>query len=255
MILYFTGTGNSKYVADYLSDKLQDEVVSLNDILKNNSPLRLESEKPYVWIAPIYAWRFPKAVDELFRKINLKGNSTVYFVATMGGDSGNCYKICQKNAGDKGLSYGGFADIIMPDNYYAGFSIKNEQDMIDIVKAAHPTLDKIADTIKKGKTIDIRVKSFGGGFKSGIINYGFNKYMLEKARYTVSEACTGCGKCVKLCPVNNIKMLNGKPEFSDKCMGCYGCIHKCPEKAINLGKRTEGKTRYVCIDYKKEIYN
>ena len=76
--------------------------------------------------------------------------------------------------------------------------------------------------------------------------------MLEKARYTVSEACNGCGKCVKLCPVNNIKMHLGKPQFSDNCMGCYGCIHKCPEKAINLGKRTEGKTRYVCIDYKKE---
>ena len=56
MVLYFTGTGNSKYVADFLADKLQDEAVSLNDMLKNNLPRETESEKPFVWVAPIYAF-------------------------------------------------------------------------------------------------------------------------------------------------------------------------------------------------------
>lgn len=252
MILYFSGTGNSKYVADFLADKLQDEVVSLGDMLKNSLPLVVESEKPYVWIAPIYAWRFPDAVEELFSKIDFQGNKNIYFVATMGGDSGDCYKFCRKQASEKGMIYGGFADAIMPDNYFDGFSIKNEQDMIDIVKAAHPTLLKIAETILNGNTLSIRVKSAAASLKSGVINYGFNKYMLSKMKYTVNENCTGCGKCERLCPVNNIKMLNGKPQFADKCMSCYACIHKCPEKAINLGKKTEGKSRYVCIDYKKE---
>ena len=252
MILYFTGTGNSKYVADFLGDKLQDEVVSLNDMLKNNLPLVVKSEKPYVWIAPIYAWRFPEVVDELFRKIDFQGNKTFYFVATMGGDSGNCEKICRKRVRDKGMSYGGFADVIMPDNYFGGFNIKDEQEMVDIVKKAHPTLQKIAETIKANHLLHIRVKSSAGGLKSSVVNYGFNKYMLSNVKYTVNEDCTGCGKCANLCPVNNIKMLLGKPEFADRCMSCYACIHRCPEKAINLGKRTEGKSRYVCIDYKKE---
>lgn len=252
MILYFTGTGNSKYVADFLGDKLQDEVVSLNDMLKHDLPLVVESEKPYIWVAPIYAWQFPQKVDELFRKIYFKGNRTVYFVATMGGDSGNCQKICEKRMRDKGMIYGGFADVIMPDNYYGGFDIKNEQDMIDIVKKAHPTLMEIAETVKAGHRLNIRVKSSGGAFKSGIINHGFTKYMIANMKYTVNDDCTGCGKCAKLCPVNNIKMLLGRPEFSDRCMGCYACIHKCPEKAINLGKKTENKTRYVYIPYEKE---
>lgn len=252
MILYFTGTGNSKYVADYLADKLQDEVVSLNDMLKNDLPLIAESEKPFVWVAPIYAWRFPQVVDELFRKIDFRGNTTFYFVATMGGDSGNCEKLCRKRVRDKGMAYGGFADVIMPDNYYGGFEIKNEEDMINIVKAAHPTLEEIADTIRKGHFLNIRIKTFGSAFKSGLINYGFNKYMLEKAKYTVNNSCIGCGKCEAICPVNNITMKDSKPTFNGSCAGCYACIHKCPEKAINIGKRTENKTRYTCIEYKKE---
>lgn len=252
MILYFSGTGNSKYVADYLADKLQDEVISLGDMLKNDLSKVIKSEKPFVWIAPIYAWRFPDAVDELFRKIDFQGSKKFYFVATMGGDSGNCEKVCRKRVRDKGMTFGGFADVIMPDNYFGGFNIKNEQEMVDIVKAAHPTLHKIAETIKSGDALNIRVKSSAGGLKSGLVNYGFCKYMLSNMKYTVSENCTGCGKCEKLCPVNNIEMLNGKPQFSNKCMSCYACIHRCPEKAINLGKKTEGKSRYVCIDYKKE---
>lgn len=252
MILYFTGTGNSKYVADFLGDKLQDEVVSLNDMLKHDLPLVVESEKPYVWVAPIYAWRFPDAVDELFRKIYFKGSQTFYFVATMGGDSGNCEKICRKRVRDKGKIFGGFADVIMPDNYFGGFNIKNEREMIDIVLAAHPVLDGIAETIKNADPLNVRVKSSAGGLKSGIINYGFNKYMLSNVKYTVNKSCISCGACEKLCPVNNIKMNLGKPQFSDRCISCYACIHKCPEKAINLGKKTENKTRYVCIPYEKE---
>lgn len=252
MILYFTGTGNSKYVADYLADKLQDEVVSLNDILKNNLPCEVQSEKPFVWVAPIYAWRFPKAVDELFSRFEFRGNSTVYFVATMGGDSGDCEKFCRKLAEEKGVTFGGFADVIMPDNYFAGFNIKDENEMPELVKSAHPTLQKIADTISGGLTLDIRVKTSAASLKSGVINYGFCRYMLSKTKYKVNNNCTGCGKCVKICPANNIEIRDGKPFFLGSCMGCYACIHKCPEKAINLGKRTEGKSRYVCIGYKKD---
>ena len=124
--------------------------------------------------------------------------------------------------------------------------------MIDIVLAAHPVLDGIAETIKNADPLNVRVKSSAGGLKSGIINYGFNKYMLSNVKYTVNKSCIGCGACEKLCPVNNIKMNLGKPQFSDRCISCYACIHKCPEKAINLGKKTENKTRYVCIPYEKE---
>lgn len=252
MILYFTGTGNSKYVADFLADRLNDEVVSLGDMLKNNLQRALKSEKPFVWIAPIYAWRFPKAIDELFEKIDFQGNRTVYFVATMGGDSGDCEKFCKKLTAGKNMKFGGFADVIMPDNYFGGFNIKDENEMIETVKAAHPTLGKIADTIESDQILNIRVKTSAGALKSGLVNYGFTKYMLSGVKYKVNEDCTGCGKCVKICPANNIEIKDGKPFFLGNCMGCYACIHKCHEKAINLGKRTEGKTRYVCIDYKKE---
>ena len=55
MILYFTGTGNSKFVADYLAEHLNDETISMNKIIKNSEKLVCDSEKPYIVVAPIYA--------------------------------------------------------------------------------------------------------------------------------------------------------------------------------------------------------
>ena len=74
MILYFTGTGNSKFVADYLAEHLNDETISMNNIIKNSEKLVCDSEKPYIVVAPIYAWRYPAVIEELLRKSELKGN-------------------------------------------------------------------------------------------------------------------------------------------------------------------------------------
>lgn len=50
----------------------------------------------------------------------------------------------------------------------------------------------------------------------------------------ISQACTGCGLCVGLCPMHNLSMLNGKIHTNHKCTMCYRCISKCPKQAITL---------------------
>lgn len=60
MILYFSGSGNSRYVAKELGTLLNDEVVSLNRRIKKNDTSMLVSDKPYVIVCPIYAWRIPQ---------------------------------------------------------------------------------------------------------------------------------------------------------------------------------------------------
>lgn len=59
MILYFSGTGNTKFVADYLADHLQDGTINLADYLKNGRKLQIHSDKSFIFASPIYAWRWP----------------------------------------------------------------------------------------------------------------------------------------------------------------------------------------------------
>ena len=46
--------------------------------------------------------------------------------------------------------------------------------------------------------------------------------------------CTGCGECVKTCPLEVIKMQNSKAVIGDGCAECGACLDACPDSAISL---------------------
>lgn len=63
-------------------------------------------------------------------------------------------------------------------------------------------------------------------------------------KFAANDDCIGCGTCVKICPRNNIQLLDGKPSFGSNCIGCLSCVQYCPKAAINVGKITEKRERF-----------
>lgn len=54
--------------------------------------------------------------------------------------------------------------------------------------------------------------------------------------------CIGCGYCVKHCPVNAIKVVNGKAQMdAGTCIRCYCCHELCPELAVELKRPWLGR--------------
>ena len=51
-----------------------------------------------------------------------------------------------------------------------------------------------------------------------------------------SDKCTGCGKCIEVCPHSVFVMKEGKSEIKDKdsCMECGACAKNCPFNAIDV---------------------
>ena len=56
--------------------------------------------------------------------------------------------------------------------------------------------------------------------------------------------CNGCGTCVEVCPVENISLETGTPEWLNNCVQCMACIQWCPEEAIQYGDKTSDRLRY-----------
>lgn len=51
-----------------------------------------------------------------------------------------------------------------------------------------------------------------------------------------ANKCTGCGRCVDLCPTQALAQVNGKAALAhpERCTYCTACEDVCPENAIAL---------------------
>lgn len=246
MILCFTGTGNSLHVADGLSKRLGDEVVSLNNVIKNNLERKFTSDKPFIIVAPIYAWRLPRIIEELLPACTFEGSKKIYFVPTMGAQTGKADKYCEEICKNIGMEFMGLCGVPMPDNYVVMAKMPGEEEIKKKLAEAEDKINLIAQAIKNDIFIRKTDKTLFAGFLSGVINDLFNKKAITDKNYNVNEECMSCGLCEMVCPVNNIQLENGKPVFKGNCMSCYSCIHRCPKAAINIGNKTQKHGRYLC---------
>lgn len=251
MVLYFSATGNSEFVARYISEKTDDKLICLNDYLREDEECSFRSETPFIFVAPIYAWRFPMIIEKLIREAKLSGNRRIYFIGTMESQCGDCGKYLKLIADKKKMEFMGFEAVAMPSNYIIGGELPSSDDAIEIIKKSVPKLDKICENINAGLGIAFDKGQLLGSVCSGLINDAFNKIFISSKAYSVSDDCVSCGHCIDICPVHNIFFDDGKPVFYNDCIGCYACINRCPSEAINIGSRTVGRRRYVCPDYDK----
>ena len=84
MILYFSGTGNSRHAAALLAAEAGGPVISLNERIRNGDRTPLRAEEPLVFVTPTYAWRIPRVVEAHLRETVFSGDRRAYFVMTCG---------------------------------------------------------------------------------------------------------------------------------------------------------------------------
>ena len=250
MILYFSGTGNSEYVAKRIGKEINDEVINLFDKLRNNDNSKLNSKGSWIVVVPTYAWRIPHIVQKWIENTELTGSKDIYFVMTCGGSVGNAGKYLEKLCIRKGMNYCGCAKIVMPENYIALFSTPTLEKAMQIIEQAESVIDRTACYIKNGDKFPQSEISLRDKINSGIVNDLFYPIFVHSKKFYATDDCISCGKCVNVCPVNNICIENGKPVWSKNCTHCMACICRCPKEAIEYGKHSHGLTRYTC---KKEI--
>lgn len=244
MILYFSGTGNSKYVAKRIADALGDEILNLNDRIKVSDTLSVETDERLIVVTPTYAWRIPRIVRDWLRKTELRGAKQAWFVMTCGSEIGNADKYNRELCAEKAISCMGTVQIVMPENYIAMFSAPQADEAREIVAKAEPNIDCVIASIQSNQPFAPTRNNLYDRFMSGPVNPIFYKFFVKADAFTVSDTCIGCGQCVKRCPMNNVTFKDGKPVWGKACTHCMACICYCPVSAIEYGKKSVGQPRY-----------
>ena len=244
MIFYFTGTGNSRYIANKIAAVTGETVIDIGARIKagNTSPVKTDGRA--VFVTPTNAWRIPRAVEAWISQTELCDADKAWFVMDCGSEIGNAAKYNRRLCNEKGLSYMGTAGVVMPENYIAMFGVPEKRIAKIIIGKAVPVIDGIAAKLKSCEPFIKPRDNLYDRFMSAAVNPIFYRFFVKADKFTADNRCVGCGKCVAICPLNNIRLADGKPVWSKNCTHCMACIAYCPTEAIEYGKKSVGKPRY-----------
>lgn len=255
MILYFSGTGNSYYVARETAKRLGERLVSISSEmmgLKKEYNYELSPGEVVGFVFPVYAWAPPKMVTEFIEHLKFTNakdtdakNSYVFTAAVCGDDTGNAVSIIEKSLRKAGLGLNSAFSVRMPNNYIIFFDVDPKESEHRKLEEAKKTIDRIVQAVSAGESGLFEVhKGPVPGFKTTLIGSLFNRFALGTKSFFADENCTGCGICQKVCNCGTIT-VEGKPKWGSNCAQCLACVHYCPAKAIHFGKLTKNKGRYV----------
>ena len=246
MILYFSATGNTEFVAKKLAEYMNDEVINLLERIRNKDYSEIHSDRPFVICSPIYVCEMPRFFADFIDKLELTGNRNVYYVFTSGGYAGIAAALGRKQAKRKGMVYRGRAEFRMPRNYPISrrYPLLPENEVLERIEDTQKKLPEVAKQIYNGERIKLRRLTY---FEK-IVTYPFNpvwvKYKHTAKPFHTTEKCMGCGKCERVCPLNNIKLVDKKPQWGNTCAHCMACMSGCPTESIEYGNITQDKYKY-----------
>ena len=244
MILYFSGTENSKFVAEQMAKQLGDTTVSANEIIKNGIYDPLKDEKRFVIVSPIYAFAPVKTLETLLRQVPLVGAKKVWFVMTGAGKLSVSKFYWKKYAKEKGLDYMGTAHIKMPQNYIVYFNLEYKQKNEKTIAEAIPEIEELSRLVNENTAFTDNDMGKAYYLLTAAVRGPYYALFIKSKKFRAENTCICCGKCATVCPLNNISIHDGKPIWGKKCTHCMACINLCPSKSIEYGNKTVGKNRY-----------
>lgn len=251
MIFYFTGTGNSGYVASEIAKANRDTIFSISKLITEEKELEftLKDGEVIGIIYPIYAYAPPKMVMEFLKKVKFKNyiNNYIFSVATCGGNAGNAIELIKKELNNKGMILNSGFSIIMPNNEIIHGNVDLKEVEIRKLQNAKNEIKNINTVIKaRRQNIFELEKRLISKFLTNAMNPIFEKFFKTNvSKFYATDDCISCGKCEKVCNSNIITLLKGKPQWNGECCQCLACINYCPTKAIQYGKSTVKKGRYT----------
>ena len=249
MIYYFSGTGNSYAAAKKLALGLGEDLMDIAlAVREGNYVHTLQAGERLGFVFPVYAWAPPKIVTDFVKNLELyySGDPYIFAVCTCGASIGKTMDIFEDALEENGLTLDSGFSVVMPDNCVILFDAETEEKSAEKLAKAEKTLDHILRAIKLNWSDFFRIKRGKfGNVLSSVVNPAFCKGMKTKAFY-VTEDCIGSGQCERICTSDCIRMTAGKPVWTeDICNLCLACINRCPAKAIQYGKKTAKRGRYV----------
>lgn len=237
VMYYFSGTGNTKWVADKFKMYFNKHEIDL-DIINLEKVSLVEYQYDFLIIGtPIYFDNSPRIINkfvEALPETDSKKNCIVFSTNTWGNSAaldqlGRCMK-------KKGYNLISQVNIIMPPNlkFKNRVNVFKDKTSIKIMtSAANKIKGVVKDFLAERLNIENTAKSqiYIKRIKDMVSNYK-RDHLVKYLKST--DQCTSCGRCLRNCPCSNITLDNGQVVFHSNCVTCMRCMCICPQEAITF---------------------
>ncbi|MGL5316459.1 MAG: EFR1 family ferrodoxin [Peptostreptococcaceae bacterium] len=251
LMLYFSGTGNSKYIAKLFSEKTGAKYHSIEENI--DFVKVIEEHETIAFCYPIYGSCVPRIMREFVSNNleNLKNKKLIILCTQLmfSGDGARAFTDLLPNNHSEIIYAEHFN---MPNNIcnFSLFKIKNGEKTRKYLKAANKKMDRLIKHINEGV-----IKKRGFNAFSKFIGKSQSAFwpdieIKNKSSVQIDSDCTKCGACIKLCPSKNLEMKDNKISQNDNCIICYRCVNACPKKAITVLIHKKPKMQYKGVQYK-----
>ncbi len=240
-IYYFSGTGNSLFVAKELQKRIAGVKLIPMLSLLNRNVIKVKGETAG-FVFPVYCHTVPNIVKEFIRKLDLE-SAYIFAAATTAGSQYSAYTGIDKMLKKKGKGLDSWFTIKMPTNmpFYIDYGeMTDKTKTAKMESGARARIESIAGIIAAKKKHRKKEPQFTRPIPSLILPFmpvliPLTRLIVKKISVFYSDSkCTGCGICEKVCLSGKIKMIRKKPVWQKdiECYQCQACINYCPSQSI-----------------------
>lgn len=250
MIFYFSGTGNTRWMANELARLIDDTTVDIPHYIRHPELHPLDTSRPIGICFPVYGWDAPHIVYDFITTLERELDTYppyLYYICTMGDDIGCTGERLQSHCAQYGWQFDAGFSLLMPDTYVClpSFDVDPDEERAAKLQAAPQRLTAIADAIRtRQRGIFQLLRGKRPWLKTYVWGRLFHRFLMTDRKFHTTDACVGCGRCETVCPVHNIEMKGGSPTWSGHCEMCLACYHACPHHALHWGNATLKKGQY-----------
>jgi ferredoxin len=260
LFLYFSGTGNTDYVARYLSRKLAHLPLEIELCSMEWQPAEAVASFDLLAVGfPVYAADAPNFFQDYLRRLPPGEGRGAFVFCTQGAFAGSAVRLSLQRLAARGYLPLAGGSVLMPgsdglamvskDSWMARKALEKDYDHLKDADRLSEEMASVLLGIVDGRPPEIasEMRASRSGAKMSDRVWGFLYRATEnwcRTRLHADEKCEGCGLCVRLCPVDNVDLQNGRPRFWDHCVLCIRCLHACPREAIQIGRFTTGRFRW-----------
>jgi len=275
-IYTFSGTGNSLAVARDLARRLGGRLIPIPSLMARES-VTVDADAAGL-VFPVYHKSIPLILKRFAEKLQGLQDTYLFAVYTCGDTPGLAAEhLGQLLEARGGTLAAGFA-VHMPYNYvtprpalrgfFRSFTLREVpiEKQEALLAAAPERVDQIAAAVQARESgtpdasSDIVTRltdrlnmpetvarpiwlRIAGVEEATDLSFIESRQLMDHA-FRVDERCNGCGICSRICPVENIQVVDDRPVWQHRCEQCFACLQWCPQEAIQFRGNTAGQRRY-----------